>query len=252
MRILGLIKNIRNWPQYLAYKFFTRRHNPFIFHCAGDIYLEVPPRLMHTFKEAFLEEGYLAGFPKNLFSGNPTVLDIGANVGYFSFYFLSRYPQTSLYAYEPVEKNFRLFEKYRTAHPSFKLHIFNLAVSDQPGNLTLHLDNQDSFTTSASVFETNDGTDTVEVRASTLIEIMSAHSLEKIHLLKLDCEGAEYRILYNCPVSVFRKIQAITLETHEGKLKEENKDDLVHFLTSQGYRVHTDSSDLVRAWRKED
>ena len=61
-------------------------------------------------------------------------------------------------------------------------------------------------------------------------------SVSKIDLLKLDCEGAEYNILYNTPAHLFKKINCISIETHPGPDKKENKDALEKFLCR--YRVH--------------
>ncbi|HUX84625.1 MAG TPA: FkbM family methyltransferase, partial [Chitinophagaceae bacterium] len=162
MRIFSLVRNIRNWPGYLMFKLRGKRKASFTFRCGQGIRLEVPLRLLHTFKESFLDEGYLKGFPGGLFPSDPVVLDIGANVGYFSFYLLSRFPKARIYAFEPVEKNFKQLKIYQNAHPGFRLAAFQKAVAAQSGSITLFLDQGDSFTTSASIHKNPFGSDPVQ------------------------------------------------------------------------------------------
>jgi hypothetical protein len=60
--------------------------------------------------------------------------------------------------------------------------------------------------------------------------------LESCDLLKLDCEGAEYGILFNAPPELLQKIQRIVLEFHE-QVTEYTRADLVRFLQVQGFEV---------------
>ncbi len=250
MRIFSLVRNIRNWPRYLSFKLMGKRGASFTFHCGQGIRLEVPLRLLHTFKESFLDEGYLRGFPRGFFQSEPVVLDIGANVGYFSFYLFSRFPNARIYAFEPVEKNFRQLQIYQASHPGFRLVAFPKAIAAQTGSITLYLDQGDSFTTSASIHRNPFGSDPVQVPSSSLRDIFREEGIDQVDLLKLDCEGAEYGILYSLPAIFYKKIKAITLETHRGENPGETREELAGFLETLGYYVRTDVSDLLWAWKK--
>jgi FkbM family methyltransferase len=249
MRLLSLVKNIRNWPEYLYFKLFKHPDSSFTFRCTQGIHLTVPGRLLHTFKESFLGEGYLRGFPKDFFSKAPLVVDIGANAGYFSFYILSRFPQARILAFEPVEKNFRQLRQYQDVHSQFVIKAFHEAVGERTGTMTLYLDQSDSFSTSASMHQNSFGSDPVTVPSICLEDIFIREKIDTIDLLKLDCEGAEYGILFGLPEMLFSRIRAITLETHQGSGEGEDKFSLAKYLGNLGYQVKLGPCDLMRAWK---
>jgi hypothetical protein len=81
------------------------------------------------------------------------------------------------------------------------------------------------------------GSKTEKVRLTSLQELMRAHGIEAIDLLKLDCEGAEWDILPSC-AEVLPKISQICMEFHiAGDWTAER---LAAWLRGFGYQVqHT-------------
>ena len=64
--------------------------------------------------------------------------------------------------------------------------------------------------------------------------------------MKIDCEGAEYEILYNTPKEYLDKINSITMEYHEnGDIQE-----LRRFLKKANFNVSVDKiAELLYAWK---
>ena len=244
-----MLKNIENWHQYLLYKFRMSNSDPLIFHCKNKVVAEVPRRLLHTFKEIFFEECYTKCLPKYLFQDSLTIIDIGANAGYFALYMLSRYPGSHIIAFEPIPKNFELLAQNRKHNPMQNLTVVNKAVYGKPGRITLSYDAEDSFTTTGSIFLSEVGHDKIEVETITLPGVFQAYALDRIDLLKMDCEGAEYHILYNCPREYLDCVSSIAMEVHKGQREGENKSELCEYLRSVGYKLRTDRGDMVWGWR---
>lgn len=249
MRYLNLLRNINNWQDYFLYKLGIIRDDPLVFHSKSNVIATVPVRLLHTFKEIFFEECYTKYIPKGFLIDGITVVDIGANAGYFSLYMLSRCPHSRILAFEPIPKNFELLARNRERNSVHNFTIANKAVYGKRGKITLRYDAADSYTTAGSVYDNELGQDEIEVCAITLDEIFESYSLKEIDLLKLDCEGAEYHILYNCPGEYMKSIKCIALESHEGGRENENKASMVGFLGLLGYKVRTDKGGMVWAWR---
>lgn len=67
--------------------------------------------------------------------------------------------------------------------------------------------------------------------------------------MKLDCEGAEYEILYACPKEYLHAVKCIALESHNGRRENENRASMASFLGLSGYKVRTDGRGMVWAWR---
>ena len=116
----------------------------------------------------------------------------------------------------------------------------------------MNYNSKDTFTTSATIFEKAGENDHLEVPTVTLASVMDENKITTIDFLKLDCEGAEYPILYGTPVEVLEKIAAMAIETHHGKNKDENMDSLAEYLQKNGFTVKTDKeegSGFIWAWR---
>lgn len=248
-RISNMIKYTKNWPKYLMYKFFTNREKPFVFETrAGNV--AVPPRVMHTYKEVFFRAAYFHGIPDHVFSDDHiVVIDVGANVGFFSLFALQRFEHVNVYAFEPMPKNFKQLKTYYDRLDKENWSIENKAVSGKEGKITLHYDASDSFTTTASVHASDREPDTAVVEAVTLQNIVDKHGLGKIDLLKLDCEGSEYDILYNTSDELLKKVRSLTMETHPGDKENESHEAMISFLESKGYTVNNDDPPMLTAWR---
>lgn len=248
-RILNNIKHHKNWFSYYTFK-LSGNKSGFVFKYYSGNGVKVPQRMMHTYKECFFDETYFKGMPKELLT-TPMVniIDIGANVGYFSLFMLSRFPKASVYSFEPIPTNFALLSKYSKENKQFKWRVFNCAIT-KPGveAITLNYDKEDSFSTSASVFTDSSNQDSIKVQAKSLASIIDENSLTQIDFLKIDCEGAEYEILYNASAEVFSKISLIAIETHNGSAPNENNAALANYLKDSGYKVKAEN-DKVWAWK---
>jgi len=248
-RIFNNIKNHLNWANYYFFKYFNYHKNGFTFRCRGGLRIAVPQRMLQTYKECFFDETYFKGLPSFIkIEEFRIVVDIGANVGYFSLSILAKNPNTKVYAYEPLPVNFRLLKQYKKENPKLDFNIYNLALSRQKEILRLHFDANDTFSTAASIFSNHEQPNTIEVRATTLESIFKEQQIDQIDFLKLDCEGAEYGILYATPPALLSRISVLSIETHQGSKKDENKDTLIDFLRNNRFQIRT-SKDQIWGWR---
>lgn len=211
--------------------------------------IRVPVRMLQTYKECFFDETYHKGFPVEIRNRIPkTVVDIGANVGYFSLFALNKYPGVRVLSFEPMPNNFKLQSEYRLHFPEADWILHNFAVSGTEGSIRLNYDPSDSFTTDASIFNASGHVEQVEVKCISLEKVMNENGLKQIDFLKLDCEGSEYGILYLAPPGVLEKISVMAVETHAGTQPDENLPSLNRFLQKQGYSTNVMGSKIY-AWK---
>jgi hypothetical protein len=71
----------------------------------------------------------------------------------------------------------------------------------------------------------------------TLAGILRSNGLERVDLLKMDCEGAEYEIFYEAPASCFEAIREIRMEYHNLPDPRCNVTDLTAFFLERGYTI---------------
>lgn len=249
-RYYNLFKTFKNWRIYLAYKYGLAKTEPLVFETRSGVIVEVPLRLLHTFKEIFMDECYLAGLERPILSG-ATVVDIGANAGYFTLFAVSCFADARVFSFEPVPVNYDQLERHRNLNSSKKIKCFPKAVAGQTGEISLSFDSSDSFTTSATIFkQTDQQKESIKVPCLTLVQIMDENGINKCDLLKMDCEGAEYDILYNCPPDYLQRIDQIAMEVHNGEKENQNIEALEAFLRKQGFITRRKPVGMLWAWRR--
>jgi FkbM family methyltransferase len=248
-RYYNLFKTFNNWWLYLAYKYGLAEIEPLVFETRNGVIVEVPIRLLQTFKEIFMDECYLAGLEKQI-PGGASVIDIGANAGYFTLFAASRFADARVFSFEPIPVNYAQLERNRNLNSSRKIKCFPKAVAGQTGEISLAFDSKDSFTTSATVFTQADTQrEYIKVPCITLQQAMEENGITRCDLLKMDCEGAEYEILYNCPPDYLRRIDQIAMEVHRGDKEDQNIDALEIFFRQQGFRTRRKPVGMLWAWR---
>ena len=75
--------------------------------------------------------------------------------------------------------------------------------------------------------------------ATSLEEIFYKNNLSEVHLLKMDCEGAEYPILYSAPPAILKKVKRILAEVHPLDNETRNQNYLAEFLEGKGFNIKT-------------
>jgi len=92
-----------------------------------------------------------------------------------------------------------------------------------------------NITSISGIAHYEDAIHKVSIPVRTLAGFLDSHHMNKINLLKMDCEGAEYEILMALPESYFAKIEKIAMETHITQAYK--TEDMAEFLLSKGYQV---------------
>ena len=249
MRYIRLFRNITNWWLHLWVKLGLTEDDPLMFMAPNNITIEVPRRLLPEFKEIFMEECYTKKLKLKI-PERPTVIDIGANAGFFSAFAASRFPGAKVFSYEPIDVNFRQLLRNKSINENAGILCFPKAVCGDPGEIELNFDSNDSFTTSASVFKESDTKNkTVSVPCVSLPEIFDEHNIERCDLLKIDCEGAEYGILYKCPIKYLHRVVQMAMEVHKGTEPNQNIESLANYLKSNNFETRRYSNHMLAAWR---
>ncbi|MEO7531783.1 MAG: FkbM family methyltransferase [Sediminibacterium sp.] len=240
-KYIQLIKHISNWTLY-----FKRKHAkglPARYKTRGaELLFDVPPRFYEVFREIFMEDFYRIGDLTQHLPAEPVVVDIGGNVGYFSFLLSSKKPGAKIYAFEPMIENLRVFNdniKLNTALVN-NIFLFNQAVTgDNNGHVDLFFDNITDNSVIASVVKdfSAQNTQVKKVDAISLERIFEENNLLRVDLLKVDCEGSEYPIFYDSLEHLFERVQTIAIESHELDKEKRNAVALIGFLQDKGFIV---------------
>jgi FkbM family methyltransferase len=132
--------------------------------------------------------------------GGMTAFDVGASDGMMTL-LLSQF-QGRLWAFEPDPRSFLKLEATFTQHPRGNVHLNNLALWCESGTVPLRMydDRHAPWSTVAQRPVESGGVDRepeqiLDVPATTVDVFCKNNAIDHIHLLKLDAEGAEFRIL---------------------------------------------------------
>jgi FkbM family methyltransferase len=182
--------------------------------------------------EIFLREEY------GRLPDGATVLDLGANIGAFSVYAATTARDLRILAYEPMPEFFQLLqENVRLNDVARQVTCFNLAVAGRPGPRTFVVEGAGVLFPTL-VLPPGPGVErTATVACTTLAEICDANGLRRVDVLKMDCEGAEYEILYETPASCFERLKEIRMEYHDAGAPPRDLGSLTAFLRGRGYEV---------------
>lgn len=140
-----------------------------------------------------------------------TVIDIGGHIGSFALYAAARVgPRGGVIVYEPASDN-NAHLRQNVAQSGFS-HIksYAIAIAASKGDRQFFFD---PLNTAMHNFY-KAGNHVFNVPAITLADVFAEHQIDRCNFLKIDCEGAEYEIVYNTPKHIFDRIDRIAMEYH--------------------------------------
>jgi FkbM family methyltransferase len=193
---------------------------------------------------------WLARHLVDLIPADGTILDIGANAGLLTLPFAKiMVPQGMIYAYEPDPEVLEQLETNVNLNQLANVRIFPLALQDDTHvaevilNIRRVTDGDNLINKGLSsihpfpVYNVNSQT----VAASTIDVEVVKHSLARIDFIKIDVEGAEYRVLQGGQTSLMKSRPIIQYEYStliDELINFPNSRFAYEFLTQLGYQQY--------------
>lgn len=182
--------------------------------------------------------------PKCKVEQNDVVIDIGANLGLFSYYAITKGAK-KVYAFEPGESQSKAI-KYNFGSCG-NLVVEQKAVTSDNG--ILQFSKHKTMSILSGLFSDTKIDDNSQIgqqininnyeisecQSVNLIDYCKEKNIEKINFLKIDCEGSEYKIFESLNDDFIKSIDKITMEYHlntDGRVKY-----LIEKLECNGFNV---------------
>jgi FkbM family methyltransferase len=252
--IYNLLTGIKNWP--LVVRIFLKiappGPHPIELRKSGLTLKARGIMDIWSIKETFIDRFY-ERFGVQVEDGW-TVVDIGGGIGDYTLFAASANPHGSVFAFEPFPESFALLQENLAANPSAAhVQAFAEAIWSEAGHLIIDSTIGEpgqfiSRSTEAQVVQST------EVPSISMAEAFARLAITRCDLMKIDCEGAEYTILFNTADEVLARIPRIVMEYHDRVTRFTHRD-MQEFLASKGYSVrvvqnfvHPDLGYLY-AWR---
>ncbi len=121
-----------------------------------------------------------------LVKSGDTVVDIGANIGFYSLYLAKLVGKKGqVHSFEPEKNNFSHLKQLTKRHKNIK--IWQIAVSNNNQPITLYT--SDTINVDHKTYKTDHYQQSYKVKSTTLDSYLKGRS---VHLIKMDIQGAEY------------------------------------------------------------
>jgi len=133
------------------------------------------------------------------------IIDIGAHKGIVSCYLAKKYPGIKVIAFEPNEENYNAMIENIERNKVEGITAELCAVTKNGRNVTVSTDKNNSG--GGMIFDGGD------VPSTTLENVFKSYGIDRVALLKIDCEYAEYEILPSAP-DLLDKVDHIRGEFH--------------------------------------
>jgi FkbM family methyltransferase len=147
---------------------------------------------------------------KKLIKKNDVVIDVGANIGYYTTLFAkSTGNEGFVYAFEPTTIFHNLLVENISLNHFSNVTIIKKGLSNKKGNIEILIDNS-----SASIHQPQKG-DVINkeiIELTTLDDYVEEFGLEKINFIKIDIDGHEPFVLEGAIRSIFKFKPIVILE----------------------------------------
>jgi FkbM family methyltransferase len=186
--------------------------------------------LFNNYNEMFLQNKYDCYELDNL----DLVLDIGANSGLFSLLCTNKGVK-KVYAFEPNKES---LINLKSVTNNLNVEIVPKAVYTKDEDLKFYIDPTNTTIGSLSKEHLEMHANSLEeviVPAISLKTFIKQNNIDKISLVKIDIEGAEYEIIDELEDEVFNIIDAFLIEYHDNSNEKVKK--LTDKLISKGFDI---------------
>ncbi|MEK6844552.1 MAG: FkbM family methyltransferase [Nanoarchaeota archaeon] len=231
----GIVKTFKNWPTYFADRYGLIKKKNIIYLLRNGIKCKARAR---TNDKKIINEIWERKIynPKNFeIRESDVILDIGAHIGCFSVFASKLAEKGRIFSFEPFPENFALLKDNILLNKINNITSINKALGNKNGKtdifLSMHNTGGHSFYSSHKNSEKK-----IKVDVTSLPSFMKENKISKINFLKMDCEGAEFEILFNCPKDTLEKIEKISMEYHN-KSGVNNVNVLKQYLENNGFKV---------------
>jgi FkbM family methyltransferase len=183
-------------------KAYRRRLSNFVISRYRSTYLEIDGRKMFlgptdSLKLSFKRyDDFLEDFVKSRIKKDDTIIDLGANIGFFSLLFAQQIENKGkVYAFEPEPTLFELLKKNVDINNFENIEVIQKAVSNKTENTKLFLSHNPN---DHRIYDPHDDRKYVNIESTRLDDFFQDSDVE-INFIKSNIQGADFAAILGMP-----------------------------------------------------
>jgi FkbM family methyltransferase len=216
---------------------FKLRDMPYEMECPPSQARVAPIEILNFDEYEPAETGALA----RLLQGCSTILDVGANIGWFSLWFAHRLQTATIHAFEPLPDNFQFLARNIAAnHLGGRVLLYPYGLSDRAGTFDFY--SYPTGSTNASLLNVSGAGNAVKVIGKTVtLDSWVRETGTAPDLLKCDVEGAELLVFKGGEATIARHRPIVFTEMLRKWSKPfgYHPNDVLKFFERLGYGCHS-------------
>lgn len=205
---IGVIQSL----SYFTQRTILRKNALIILKLKGlshNIYLRNRTYDVNIFYQIFIDEELEMKYNGRI----NNILDLGANIGLSTLFFLRKYPEVSIISVEPDINNFKVLERNTCNYGSVKR--LNLGIYGK--NCTLYLVDVGEGEASYRVLESSNGYRIInKINCINISTLKLQHGIKQLDIIKMDIEGSEASCLLDFTHDWLNDTKYLLVEIHEG------------------------------------
>lgn len=195
---------------------------------------------------SFEDDIFFTGVPEYNLKQDDIVIDIGAHIGTFSILAASKLKCGRVYSIEASKDNFEYLKRNIALNNLSNVFISNLALSDFKGITRLYHPSEEGNWGYSIVKQ--DAKEFEEVKTDTLTNFIRDNNIIACDFMKLNCEGAEFKIILSTPMEILEKIKILLILYHLDSSIGHSENDLIKYLKECGFSITLREKTIGRGW----
>lgn len=182
-----------------------------------------------------------------LVSPNDCVIDIGANMGWYSINVAKTYPQSKVHAFEPIPKTYSFLEQNIKLNHVSNIVAHHFGLSNERKDLTFYFYPEGSGNASSANLSERTDAELITCHVERLDEFVSANELH-VDFIKCDVEGAELFAFQGAKETLQRDKPIVFTEMLRKWATKFNyhPNEILALFTSMGYRCFVAQDNNLR------
>ena len=176
---------------------------------------------------------------QKIITENMTIIDIGANIGYYALLESQLASKGHIHAIEPVLGTYNLLKKNIALNNCTNISTYNFAIADVDGYKDMYIYDKCNW----SSFTKNPvGTiiDTIQVPIFTLDKFIESYGTQHPHFIRMDVEGFEYEILMGSQKTLQKPGPLIfCIEIHPHLISKEKVTTIIDLMKDNGFTINS-------------